>query len=82
MQMQCQVLLPLYPLMILLWIKIFTIHNLIYFVVSNSSSDIVCFDNMYFDEWYSHIIQYLCDGTFIDTTNRNTRTQIRILVTR
>lgn len=60
----------------------FVIHNLISLAIVDDSSLVTCCGFIDSDEWYSHIVRYLIDGTFLDFANRNTRTRIHKLATR
>ncbi|GLJ23983.1 hypothetical protein SUGI_0456280 [Cryptomeria japonica] len=54
----------------------FVIHNLTSPAIEDDSSLVTCCDFVDSDEWFSHIVRYLTDGTFPDSVNRNTRARI------
>lgn len=60
----------------------FVIHNLTSPANVDDSSLVTCCDFIDSNEWYSHIVRYLIDGTFLDSANRNTRARICKLATR
>lgn len=60
----------------------FTIHNLTSSAIADNPSDVKSCCIMDSDEWYSHIMRYLSDGTFLDSANKNTRVRVYKLVAR
>lgn len=60
----------------------FTICNLTTLAIVDNTSDVSYYCIIDSDEWYSHIVRCLSDGTFPNSTNKNTRARILKLATR
>lgn len=58
------------------------IHNLSSSDITNNPSDVAYYYTIDFDEWYTHILIYLTDDTFLYSASKNAIARIRKLSTR
>lgn len=60
----------------------FVIHNLSSLAIADNPSDVAYCYTIDSDKWYSHILRYLTDGAFLDSTSKNARARIHKLAAR